>query len=115
VGRTWRKIVLAIVAILVVGAAAVVIWNYFLRPPRPALEVASVEKMALPVPDKPSIENQKGQGYTFDRFSSFSISLILFIKLLSVLIFIETRRLAWDTPDSPMLKRAPISLSFLPL
>jgi len=42
----------AIVSVLAVGAA-VAIWNFYLRPP--PIEVASVEKMAFPLPDKPSI------------------------------------------------------------
>ncbi len=41
--------------VLVVGAAAVVIWKYSLRPAPPPMEVASKEKMAFPLPDKPSI------------------------------------------------------------
>jgi|Deesub1362A_J573_1020465.scaffolds.fasta_scaffold00689_17 TolB-like protein/Tfp pilus assembly protein PilF len=53
VERRWRNTVLAIAAILVVGAAAWVIWNYYLRPA--PVEVASVDKMAYPLPDKPSI------------------------------------------------------------
>ncbi len=52
VGRTWRNMALALMAILVVGAA-VAIWQFYFRAPR--LEVASVEKMAFPLPDKPSI------------------------------------------------------------
>ncbi len=52
VGKTWRNVVVAIVAILVVGAAAAV-WHLYFRPP--PMEVASVEKMAFPLPDKPSI------------------------------------------------------------
>jgi TolB-like protein/class 3 adenylate cyclase len=53
VGKTWRNIVVAVAAILVVGAA-VAIWNFYLRP-TPFVELASVEKMAYPLPDKPSI------------------------------------------------------------
>jgi adenylate cyclase len=52
VGKTWRNVVVAIVAVLVVGAA-VAIWHFYFRPP--SQEVASVEKMAFPLPDKPSI------------------------------------------------------------
>jgi class 3 adenylate cyclase/tetratricopeptide (TPR) repeat protein len=50
--RQWRWAVFgAMVAIiLVVGTLA--IWNYYLRPP---IEPVSVEKMAFPLPDKPSI------------------------------------------------------------
>jgi len=54
VGRTWRNVFLAIAAILVVGAAAIATWKFYLRP-APSIEVASVEKMAFPLPDKPSI------------------------------------------------------------
>jgi TolB-like protein/Flp pilus assembly protein TadD len=52
--RRWRNVFLAIAAILVVGAAAIVTWKFYLRP-APPIEVASVEKMAFPLPDKPSI------------------------------------------------------------
>ena len=53
VGKTWRNISLALAAILVVGAA-MAIWNFYLRP-APPVEVASVERMAYKLPDKPSI------------------------------------------------------------
>jgi TolB-like protein len=52
--RRWRNVFLAIAAILVVGAAAIVTWKFYLRP-APPIEVASVEKMTFPLPDKPSI------------------------------------------------------------
>jgi TolB-like protein/class 3 adenylate cyclase len=52
VGRTWRNMVLAIAAILIVGAA-IAIWQFYFR--APSMKVASVEKMAFPLPDKPSI------------------------------------------------------------
>ncbi|MEE9530407.1 MAG: tetratricopeptide repeat protein [Syntrophobacteria bacterium] len=55
VGRKWRNIGLTITAILVVGAAAVATWNFYLRSASPPVEVASVEKMAFPLPDKPSL------------------------------------------------------------
>jgi adenylate cyclase len=38
--------------VLIIGAGALAIWNFYLRP---AFEPASVEKMAYPLPDKPSI------------------------------------------------------------
>src|SRR6056300_454871 len=51
-GRKWRKIAIsAAVAVVVVGA--LVIWQFYMR--SPSMEPASVEKMALPLPDKPSI------------------------------------------------------------
>jgi TolB-like protein/class 3 adenylate cyclase/Flp pilus assembly protein TadD len=34
---------------------AVGIWYFFIRPTQPPIEIASVEKMAFPLPDKPSI------------------------------------------------------------
>jgi adenylate cyclase len=52
VGKTWRNVVVAIVAVLVVGAA-VAVWHFYFRPP--PMEVASVERMAFALPDKPSI------------------------------------------------------------
>jgi TolB-like protein/Tfp pilus assembly protein PilF len=48
----WRNIILAVVAVLVVGAAFAV-WHFYFRPP--PIERASVERMAYPLPDKPSI------------------------------------------------------------
>jgi TolB-like protein/class 3 adenylate cyclase len=52
--RRWQWAALAVLAVLVVGATTVVIWNFYLRPAPPA-EVASVEKMGFSLPDKPSI------------------------------------------------------------
>ncbi|NIS80940.1 MAG: adenylate cyclase, partial [Anaerolineales bacterium] len=46
---------LAITAVLVLGLGTVAIWYFYLRPSPPPAEVASVEKMAFPLPDKPSI------------------------------------------------------------
>jgi TolB-like protein/class 3 adenylate cyclase/Flp pilus assembly protein TadD len=51
--RGWQWAALAAVAVLILGAA--VFWNFYLRPQPPTVEVASVEKMALPLPDKPSV------------------------------------------------------------
>ncbi len=50
-----RRATLVSFAILVVAALALVIWRFYLRPPRPAVDVASQEETALPLPDKPSI------------------------------------------------------------
>jgi adenylate cyclase len=49
--KQWRWAALAIGFIIVVGALA--IWNFYFRPP--PIEPASVEKMAYPLPEKPSI------------------------------------------------------------
>jgi TolB-like protein/class 3 adenylate cyclase/Tfp pilus assembly protein PilF len=51
--KKWRKIALATAAVLVVVIAVAIVWNFYLRPP--SVEVASVERMAHPLPDKPSI------------------------------------------------------------
>jgi len=53
VGRTWRNVVMVVAAVLILGAA-VAVWILYSRP-TPPLKVASVEKMAFPLPDKPSI------------------------------------------------------------
>ena len=53
--RQWQKMVLIAVAILIVVAAAIAVWRLYLHPTRPPIEVASKEKMAFPLPDKPSI------------------------------------------------------------
>jgi TolB-like protein/class 3 adenylate cyclase/Tfp pilus assembly protein PilF len=52
VGKTWRHAAMAIVAVLVL-AAAVAVWKFSFRPP--SIEPASVERMAYPLPDRPSI------------------------------------------------------------
>lgn len=49
--KRWQWAALAIVVVLIVGAAAV--WNFYFR--LPSIEPASIEKMAYPLPDKPSI------------------------------------------------------------
>jgi TolB-like protein/class 3 adenylate cyclase len=50
--RTWKRVALAATVVALVGAAVAVTW---LRPWSPAVEPASVERMAFPLPDKPSI------------------------------------------------------------
>ncbi len=52
--RQWQNTILIVLAILIVVAAAFVIWRLYFRP-TPPLEVASKEKMAFPLPDVPSI------------------------------------------------------------
>jgi len=53
VGKTWRNTIIAIAAVLVIAAGAWAVWYFYFRPP--PIEPASVEKMAYPLPDKPSI------------------------------------------------------------
>ena len=54
VGRRWRKMALAIAAVVVVGAVALAGWQFYQRRSM-KVRVASVEKMAFPLPDMPSI------------------------------------------------------------
>jgi TolB-like protein/class 3 adenylate cyclase len=51
--RHWQKAALTAVAVLVVVAGAWAIWNFYFRPS--PIEPASLDKMALPLPEKPSI------------------------------------------------------------
>ena len=90
VGKTWRTIILAVVAVLVVGAA-VTVWHSYFRPP--PIQVASEEKMAFPLPDKPSIavlpfENMSGdpeQGYFGDGLSDHIITALSKVPNLFVI------------------------------
>jgi hypothetical protein len=51
-GRNWRNIgLLAAIAVVVAGALG--IWQFYMR--RPTIAPASVEKLAYPLPAKPSI------------------------------------------------------------
>jgi TolB-like protein/Tfp pilus assembly protein PilF len=51
----WRKTAVGVAAVVVVGLGATAVWTFVLRPARPAIEPASVERMAFPLPDRPSI------------------------------------------------------------
>jgi adenylate cyclase len=53
--RSWSSRWVLIGAALVVIAATVVLYQFAIRPSAPKTEVASKEKMAFPLPDKPSI------------------------------------------------------------
>jgi len=50
-----QRVALAVVIVLLVVAGGVTIWKSSRPPASPPAEVASVEKMAFPLPDKPSI------------------------------------------------------------
>ena len=56
--KAWpvrRKAVLAGGIVVVVLVIVALIWNFYLRPTTRAVEPASVERMAFPLPEKPSI------------------------------------------------------------
>jgi TolB-like protein/class 3 adenylate cyclase/Tfp pilus assembly protein PilF len=53
--KQWRRATIGLVIVVIVALAAVAIWQLYFRPTRPPVEVASREKMAYPLPDKPSI------------------------------------------------------------
>jgi adenylate cyclase len=50
--RRWRWAAVGGAAVLIIIAGVLAIWNYYFRP---IVEPASVERMAYPLPDKPSI------------------------------------------------------------
>jgi adenylate cyclase len=52
--RQWQMATIGLVVAVIVVAASVAIWKFYIRPTVP-LEVASKEKMAFPLPDAPSI------------------------------------------------------------
>jgi adenylate cyclase len=52
--RQWQRVAIGLVVVLIVIAAVIAIWKFYIRPTLP-LEVASKEKMAFPLPDEPSI------------------------------------------------------------
>ena len=91
VGKNWRNIMITIAAVLVVAVGAWAIWNFYFRPP--PIEPASVEKMAFPMPDKPSIavlpfDNMSGdveQDYLADGISENIIDALSRIPKLFVI------------------------------
>jgi adenylate cyclase len=52
--RQWKSAAIGLVVVAIVLFAAVVIWKFYVHPV-PKMEAASKEKMAFPLPDKPSI------------------------------------------------------------
>jgi len=89
--RYWHKAALAALVVLIVAAGAWAIWNFYFRPP--PIEPASVEKMAYPLPDKPSIAvlpfaNMSGdpaQDYFSDGITDQIISTLSMLRGLFVI------------------------------
>jgi TolB-like protein/class 3 adenylate cyclase/Flp pilus assembly protein TadD len=53
-GKKWRRLAYTAVACLIVVAGGLIAWNIYLQKSR-RIEPADIEKMAFPLPDKPSI------------------------------------------------------------
>jgi len=53
--RRWRWAAMAVVAVMLVVGVAVAIWNFYLRPSPPSVEVVSEKATGLELPKKPSI------------------------------------------------------------
>lgn len=90
-GKRLKKVALAAAIVLILGTVAFAVWNFYLRPPQ--IEPASVEKMAFPLPDKPSIavlpfNNLSGdpaQDYIADGISENIISALSKISEMFVI------------------------------
>jgi adenylate cyclase len=52
--RQWKNAAIGLVVVVIIVIVATVIWKFY-SPTAPKMEVASKEKMAFPLPDKPSI------------------------------------------------------------
>jgi len=104
--RKWQKPVSILVAILIVVVAVVVIWRLYLHPTRPPVEVASKEKMAFPLPDKPSIavlpfvnmSGDKEQEYFSDGITEEIITALSKIPHL----FVISRQSTFTYKDKPV-------------
>ena len=68
--RQWQRTALIVVAILIVLVAGIAVWKLYIRP-TPPMEVASKEKMAYPLPDKPSIAVMPFLNMTGDQSQDF--------------------------------------------
>ena len=88
-----RMSALAVVVVLLLLAGGLAVWKYYLGTVSPPMEVASMEKMAFPLPDKPSIavlpfDNMTGdpqQEYLSDGISE---NIILALSKISKLFVI---------------------------
>ncbi|MGD0235937.1 MAG: adenylate/guanylate cyclase domain-containing protein [Syntrophorhabdales bacterium] len=53
--RPWQRLALPFGVVLILVIAIFAVWRFYVRPAPSKTEIASKEKMALPLPDKPSI------------------------------------------------------------
>jgi len=91
--KQWQKVALTIGIALLQVAGGLVVKKYFDRPPSPPVATASVQKVPLPLPDKPSIavlpfENMTGdpkQEYFTDGFTEQIITSLSKIPALFVI------------------------------
>jgi len=91
--KQWQKVALTIGVALLQVAGGLVVKKYFDRPPSPPVATASVQKAALPLPDKASIavlpfENMTGdprQEYFADGFTEQIITSLSKIPELFVI------------------------------
>lgn len=91
--KQWQKVALTIGVALLQVAGGLVVKKYFDRPPSPPVATASIQKVALPLPDKPSIavlpfENMTGdpkQEYFADGFTEQIITSLSKIPALFVI------------------------------
>jgi adenylate cyclase len=88
--KNWKWTVLGAAGAIIVIIGALAIWNFYLR--SPSIEPASVERMAYPLPDKPSIavlpfnnmsgdpeQDYIGDGLSENIISALSVSSELFV------------------------------------
>ncbi len=91
--KRWQKVALTIGIALLQMGGGLVVKKYFDRPPSPPVATASLQKAALPLPDKPSIavlpfENMTGdpkQEYFTDGFTEQIITSLSKIPALFVI------------------------------
>ena len=91
--KQWQKVALTLAVALLQVGGGLVVKKYFDRPPSPPVSTASVQKVPLPLPDKPSIavlpfENMTGdpkQEYFADGFTEQIITSLSKIPELFVI------------------------------
>jgi len=101
--KQWRWAGIGAVAILIMVAGIFAIWNFYLRPD---VEPASVEKMAFPLPEKPSIavlpfDNMSGdpnEDYFSDGITENIITALSSVRNL----FVISRNSTFTYKDKPV-------------